>query len=135
MTGFIRLDLPSTGELALVGATDEWVDTGQPGSDPTIPIPRELPVTSIKIPPPPADVEPKRELELDLSALPGGAGLVIHQLGDTKFRRIRYRAIATSRYAEYFPAGGGDLTRASESFEVVVPSTAPPIQIVVRPMS
>jgi hypothetical protein len=50
----------------------------------------------------------------------------VHQLGDTKHRRVRYRAIAASRYQEYFDAGLG-FTRASTFVLVDVPSSARPM--------
>jgi hypothetical protein len=51
-----------------------------------------------------------------------------HALGDTKRRRIRYRALATSRFREYFPpAEDAGFTRASEEIEVDVPASARPL--------
>ena len=126
LSGGIWLDQPSTGELELIGATEEWVDTAQPGSDPTIPLPRELPVARLPIGPPDTTTEIERALRIELSSPPGGTGPTIHQLGDTKFRRIRYRVVATSRWAECFPPETGQLTRASEPVELIVPASAPP---------
>lgn len=50
----------------------------------------------------------------------------LHAFGDTRHRRVRYQAIATSRFAEYFPEPGLDLTRAGRILRVDVPSSARP---------
>lgn len=56
-----------------------------------------------------------------------------HYLGDTRHRRIRYRAVATSRYREYFPDDQDlDFTRASAPIEVNVPASARPGPVSVR---
>jgi hypothetical protein len=51
----------------------------------------------------------------------------VHQLDDTKHRRIRYRAVATSRFSENFPEPGLDFTRSSDGLLVDVPSSARPV--------
>ena len=50
----------------------------------------------------------------------------VHQFGDTKHRRVRYRAVATSRFVEYFAEPGLEFTRTSDSLLVGVPSSARP---------
>jgi hypothetical protein len=50
----------------------------------------------------------------------------LHQLKDTKHRWIVYRAVATSRFQEYFPEPGLDFTRTSAPLMVDVPSSARP---------
>jgi len=51
-----------------------------------------------------------------------------HELGDTKRRIVRYSAIATSRYREYFPQHAGlSFTRTSETTTVDVPASARPL--------
>ena len=55
-----------------------------------------------------------------------------HELGDTKYRHVRYSALATTRFREYFPAPAtsdpSNLQRASlASFEVDLLSTARPL--------
>jgi hypothetical protein len=50
----------------------------------------------------------------------------IHDFDDTKHRRVRYRAVATSRFVEYFPKEGLDFTRTSAALAVDVPSSARP---------
>lgn len=53
-----------------------------------------------------------------------------HQFNDTKHRIVRYKAIATSRFREYFPppkvADPDYFTRTSEEIVVSVPSSARP---------
>jgi hypothetical protein len=50
-----------------------------------------------------------------------------HQLGDTKHRMIRYRAVSSSRFQEYFPEPGIVTTRTGPSLTVDVPSSARPL--------
>jgi len=61
-----------------------------------------------------------------------------HQINDTKHHRIRYTAVATSRYREYFPQQQDDplqpgatvdrdFTRASQPVTVEVPASARPV--------
>jgi hypothetical protein len=50
----------------------------------------------------------------------------VHEFDDTKHRQVRYKAVATSRFSEYFPASGLDFTRASDPLMVDVPSSARP---------
>ena len=54
-----------------------------------------------------------------------------HEFGDTKYRRVTYTAVATSRFREYFPAdqvasGALKLTRESPQATIDVPSSARP---------
>lgn len=51
-----------------------------------------------------------------------------HELGDTKRHLVRYTAVATSRYREYFPPDAGlDFTRSSEEVVVDVPASERPL--------
>ncbi len=50
----------------------------------------------------------------------------LHHFDDTKHRRVRYTAIATSRFVEYFPQDGLEFTRTSDALGVDVPSSARP---------
>jgi len=51
-----------------------------------------------------------------------------HEIGDTKRHLIRYTAVATSRYREYFPQGDGlDFSRASDPVLVDVPASTRPL--------
>jgi hypothetical protein len=50
-----------------------------------------------------------------------------HEIGDTKHHTIRYRAVATSRYREYFDQGASlDFTRTSDEVVVDVPASDRP---------
>jgi hypothetical protein len=58
-----------------------------------------------------------------------------HEFGDTRHRRVTYRAVGTSRFAEAFSAESGtllDFTRSSEAIVVDVLSSAAPPPPVVR---
>lgn len=51
-----------------------------------------------------------------------------HELGDTRRHLVRYTAVATSRYREYFPQDAGlDFTRLSEPVLVDVPASERPL--------
>jgi hypothetical protein len=50
----------------------------------------------------------------------------VHQFGDTRHRRVRYRAVATSRFVEYFSEPDLDFTRTGDLLLVSVPSSARP---------
>jgi hypothetical protein len=78
------------------------------------------------VPPPPgADALEREKLLADKVAA--------HDFGDTKRRRVRYRAAATSRFREYFPPGlWDDLARTSTDVEVDLPATARPAAPAVR---
>lgn len=51
----------------------------------------------------------------------------VHVLGDTRHRVIRYRAISSSRFAEYFPEPGIVTSRTGPALTVDVPSSARPL--------
>ncbi|MEI7556740.1 hypothetical protein [Candidatus Chlorohelix sp.] len=56
-----------------------------------------------------------------------------HHFGDTKHRRVTYKAVATSRYREYFPQNQNlDFTRSSETVTVEIPASARPLSPSVR---
>lgn len=50
----------------------------------------------------------------------------VHQLDDTLHRTVRYRAVAASRFAEYFPEPGTVTRRTGPALTVDVPSSARP---------
>ncbi|MDQ3678009.1 MAG: hypothetical protein M3401_14645 [Actinomycetota bacterium] len=51
-----------------------------------------------------------------------------HLLSDTRHRRVRYRAVATTRYREYFPPDDTlEFTRVSDEVMVDVPASARPV--------
>jgi hypothetical protein len=49
-----------------------------------------------------------------------------HELGDTKHREITYRAVASTRYREYFDDDTLDFTRTTQDVTLHVPSSARP---------
>jgi len=50
-----------------------------------------------------------------------------HDFGDTKYRKVSYSAVATTRFAEYFPIKDpAQLTRTSPTVDVDVPNAARP---------
>ncbi len=50
-----------------------------------------------------------------------------HDFGDTKYRKVNYSAVATTRFAEYFPiTDPTQLTRTSPTFAVDVPNSVRP---------
>jgi hypothetical protein len=51
----------------------------------------------------------------------------VHNLGDTKHRCVSYRAVASSRFQEYFGEPGLDYTRTSDPLMIDVPSSARPL--------
>lgn len=123
VAGTVTFDLPSTGELMLEAVTEEWVDAGE---DPDRFSLRSMPVGRYHVTPPSTTKKIDREFKLSLVPNPGARPPFVHEFGDTKYRRVRYRAIAISRYAEYFPSGTADLTRTSDIFNVDVPATTTP---------
>ena len=53
--------------------------------------------------------------------------IAAHNFGDTKYRRVRYRPTATSRFREYFPPElWDDLSRTGAEFELDIPASARP---------
>ena len=65
--------------------------------------------------------------QLDGVQTPGQLAAPVHQLGDTKHRTVRYRAVSSSRFQEYFPEPGTVTTRAGLGMTVDVPSSARPL--------
>jgi hypothetical protein len=64
--------------------------------------------------------------ELDGVATPSVVAAPQHAFPDTKHRWVAYRAVATSRFQEYFDTSGLDFTRTGEPLVVDVPSSARP---------
>ena len=64
--------------------------------------------------------------ELEGVATPGEVAAPVHFFGDTKHRWVTYKAIATSRFQEYFPANL-NFTRTGPPLVVDVPSSARPL--------
>jgi hypothetical protein len=51
----------------------------------------------------------------------------LHRFSDTKHRWITYQAVATTRFGEYFPEPGLELTRTGPALLVDVPNSARPL--------
>jgi hypothetical protein len=77
----------------------------------------------------------------ELGNLPDGKGVnrdavPRHRIGDTRHHVVTYTAVATTRYAEYFPAERNgrklDFTRTSEPALVDIPASARPVEPLVR---
>ena len=65
--------------------------------------------------------------QLDGVPAPDQLAAPLHELGDTKHRMVRYRAVSSSRFQEYFPEPGTVTTRTGPSLTVDVPSSARPL--------
>jgi hypothetical protein len=65
--------------------------------------------------------------QLDGVESPFDVAAPMHQLGDTLHRTIRYRAVASSRFQEYFPEPGTVTSRTGLGLTVDVPSSARPL--------
>lgn len=123
LRGMVGIDRSSTGEIAIEAESEEWLDVGDTPDEPTT---RPLHVGTLRIAPIPMTDATERELIVDLAAPPDGADPVRHELGDTRYRRVHYRAVGLTRFAEYFPDGSDQLTRASDPVTVDMPAAARP---------
>jgi hypothetical protein len=65
--------------------------------------------------------------ELDGVTTPAAVAAPLHHFADTKHRWVYYKAIATSRFREYFTEKGLVFTRTSDPLLVDVPSSARPL--------
>jgi hypothetical protein len=148
LAGEIRIHAASTDRVDVAASWQEWADEPRPGGD-DAPSRRERTAVAltqqvhlrrdVASEPPAGDrAQAARFTEAD-DLLVLGAGprsgdvpefLSAHELHDTKHRRIAYRAVATSRFREYFRPDlvtpPQALTRESEPVWVDVPSSAPP---------
>src|SRR5262249_49590949 len=111
----------STGKVDVYGAWDEWIDKGpdvRPGEedDPTTP----TPVETLAFQPPlaiPGETPADDDDKLDVQSR--------HEFGDTKHRIVTYRAVATTKFAEYFvqrqkhTASGGAIQLVSPPDQVI----------------
>ena len=147
LTGRIRVHGASSERVDLVAEWDEAPAAGPPETAPRHAHVLEHPVHVSY------DLPPGVTVPLDAVRYDEGAGEVVlttlaspaapaldgriqptptprHEFGDTRHRRVRYRAVATSRFREYLPealtADPANVTRQSEPFTVEVPSCARP---------
>jgi hypothetical protein len=137
----VAVDGQSTAKLDVLAAWTEEVDP--PGAPPKE---RAAPVLDIAVnlddepPPESPDVVPVATHDPRTSVLTiqapvsgdesGRTFLARHEFGDTKGRRVRYQAVASTRFREYFPSevtGQPDrLTLVGRPVEVMVASSARP---------
>jgi hypothetical protein len=65
--------------------------------------------------------------QLDGVPAPDELAAPLHELSDTRHRMVRYRAVSSSRFQEYFPDLGTVTTRTGPSLTVDVPSSTRPL--------
>ncbi len=116
-------DGKSSAKVDLVAAWNEYLDVPQvPGSADPVPDPSATPV-------------PHTSIITSLTLAPSNVGPQLlsgarQAFGDTKHRTVRYQAIATTRFREYFPAAitadYTQITNASTELAINVLSTARP---------
>ncbi len=97
----VRLHGPSTGQVEVLGEWSEWID------DLAEPAPRRI-AASVRLAPVRLPENFKNVFDLGEIAAPNGLADKqvrgdVHEFGDTKFRLIRYRLVATTRFREFFP--------------------------------
>ena len=119
--GVTAVDAPSTLKLELMATWDQAVDNGVDA-----PLRQPFSMLAYRRDVAPDEKDPTfndRPWTWDLGDdHPGGAYLLpFHEFRDTRHRRVTYRTVATSRYAEYF--GPGDPTDGSRFTQVSLPST------------
>lgn len=117
----------STGRLDVLAAWSEPLDSGAP-NDPPIdgkdgrPAPEEKRAVAFGW-----DIG---ESEDAAWVNIGGQRVSLHEFGDTKHRRVRYRALATTRFREYFPASitedPDNIQRLGPEKELSIPNSARP---------
>lgn len=143
--GEFELHGPSTSKAELLADWKEPVDyLNEPG--PRI-IDGRAHVLEFKIDPPltlltltprpeagksPQTGQPQLQTRAAITALatPPQGPVYRHEFGDTRFRRVNYKLVTTTRYMEQFPSNEipeeTDYTRSSDPVEVKVLNTAPP---------
>jgi hypothetical protein len=112
LNGTIACHAASTGRLDVDADWTEWHDDLHE-AEPQ-PVPGHAHVGDFLLDP---DEDQAKIGRTEFAPRPGGAAthLLRHEFGDTKHRRVAYRATATTRFREYFPpeitdrALGGDL--------------------------
>lgn len=140
----LRVHGESTGNVDVFASWEEAVDP--PGS---APLPRSAHVFDIPVHLPgdgedagqedvgtvPVATYDAAAHRLTLNAPPpddesGRTFLAQHEFGDTRHRTVRYRAVASTRFLEFFPPDvvqdSSRVTLTGAEQEVVVPSSAPP---------
>jgi hypothetical protein len=147
LLGALRVNGASTAAIDIEAAWIEWLD------DPAQPGPTQTPATaavdriqlgSLEDGEIFADGSQTRSVAVYLSEIdalwfaapfdqlagassPSDVAAPVHSLGDTKHRCVTYRAVASSRFEEYFSQPDLAFTRNSETILVDVPSSARPV--------
>jgi Subtilase family len=155
LIGALRVHGQTTAKVDIFAEWEEWIDDPLRAEEPPVLEPRSGFVDALPLNDPAEDrvllaAGGKRAVGIydarqdligfttggdvfgrESALLPEGDAAPRHYLGDTKHRRITYRATATSRYREYFPPDL-DYTRTSEPIAVNVPASARPPLVSVR---
>jgi hypothetical protein len=111
LQGALRVHGPSTGRAEVFADWTENVDLPENAG----PIPRKgaARVQSFTVE--------------DSMTVIGGGAFIMHDIGDTRAHTVSYRAVATSRYTDYF-APGTTMTRGMvRPAQIVAPSTVRPL--------
>ena len=147
LLGALQISGKSTAAIDIEATWTEWQDDLTKPAPTRVPAASHvdrIPITSLQAGPILADGSGNRTVavyipkidtlwfaaqfdELQDVGPPDDVAAPVHQLGDTKHRCIRYRAVATSRFTEYFTEPGLDFTRTSPPIMVEVPSSARPL--------
>lgn len=122
--GYLHLDVPSTGKIDVEAEWTEQVD--DPGLPSWFATDRRAQAFQLNLPPPVSDA--KDEIE-------SFSFCADHKFEDTRHRFVAYRAIATTRFIDYYPQPQDPAdteivrkkhTRASTQIRIHIPSTARP---------
>ena len=102
LTGTLDVDGKSTGKVDLRAAWSDPLDnpddpTNQPDSDT---VNQEMQVTELLLPDPSDDAPTFAAI---LTAMGSAETAVRHSLGDTKYHRVTYTPLASTRFREHFP--------------------------------
>ncbi|MGB9836443.1 MAG: hypothetical protein ACPLRX_06870 [Candidatus Saccharicenans sp.] len=137
--GEFELHGPSTSKAELLADWKEPVDyLNEPGprivngSAQVLEFKIEPTVTSLTLTPKPESSKSTVQPRMATTALVKAPSTPVyrHEFGDTKFRKVNYRLLTTTRYMEQFPAKElpeeTGYTRSSDPVEVKVLNTAPP---------
>ena len=128
--GVTAVDVPSTLKLELMASWDEALDNGVDApsrqSYATLAYRRDV-ATDEKDP---TFIDRPWSWNLGDDHPGGNYLLPFHEFRDTRHRRVSYRTVATSRYAEYFgpgdPGDAGRFTQVSEASTLEIPASARP---------
>jgi hypothetical protein len=128
--GVTAVDVPSTLKLELMARWDEALDNGVDApsrqSYATLAYRRDV-ATDEKDP---TFIDRPWSWNLGDDHPGGNYLLPFHEFRDTRHRRVSYRTVATSRYAEYFgpgdPGDAGRFTQVSEASTLEIPASARP---------